>query len=126
LATRHLPAAFAIHNPLVQLKRGYLVTPPTAITDHQLSRSLQIDWSDQTSSHLSHVLLRANCRCAQCVQLRRGGQLPETDPAVALVRLEPVGEQGLNLGFSDGHDRGIYPWSYLHELATSLAMEARA
>lgn len=101
------------------------MNPPTAITDHRLSRCLQIDWADDTSSHLSHALLRANCRCGQCVQLRRSGQLPDTHAAIELTTLEPVGEHGLNLGFSDGHDRGIYPWSYLRELATSTTMEAR-
>jgi DUF971 family protein len=36
--------------------------------------------------------------------------------SLRLVRIEPVGEQALNLGFSDGHDRGIYPWAYLRQL----------
>ena len=27
-----------------------------------------------------------------------------------------IGDKGLNLVFSDGHGRGIYPWAYLREL----------
>lgn len=97
---------------------------PTAIIDHRLSRILQIDWADDTHSFLPHALLRASCRCAQCEQLRRHGQLLETDPTIELVMLNPVGEHGLNLRFSDGHDRGIYPWSFLRGLATSHSTDS--
>jgi DUF971 family protein len=31
--------------------------------------------------------------------------------------LEPVGGFGVNIHFSDGHDRGIYPFVYLKELS---------
>ncbi len=27
-----------------------------------------------------------------------------------------MGDYGINIGFSDGHARGIYPWSYLSQL----------
>jgi DUF971 family protein len=92
---------------------------PLAITNHQRSRALQIDWADERGSHLPHALLRANCPCAQCTQLRRSGSLPDTDPAVELLTLEPVGEHGLSFAFSDGHARGIYPWVYLHALGAN-------
>jgi DUF971 family protein len=61
--------------------------------------------------------LRAACRCAECRRERfdRGAD-PDTDGAtIAEVRL--VGDHALNIAFSDGHDRGIYPWSYLRKLA---------
>jgi DUF971 family protein len=95
-----------------------LAPNPIAVTDHQHSRTLQIDWADGTSSQLPHAYLRASCRCGHCEQLRRTGELPDTDPAVQLVTLEPVGEHGLTLGFSDGHARGIFPWNYLHQLSS--------
>jgi len=34
-----------------------------------------------------------------------------------LTGLQPIGNYAVRLLFSDGHDRGIYPWSYLRELA---------
>jgi len=78
---------------------------------------LEIAWADGHTSRLPHVLLREQCRCAGCEQLRRHGcGAPSSDAALRLVRIEPVGEQGLNLGFSDGHDRGIYPWTFLRQL----------
>jgi DUF971 family protein len=66
--------------------------------------------------------LRAACRCADCRRERLDRDAdPDTGGAtiagttIAEVRL--VGDHALNIAFSDGHDRGIYPWSYLRELA---------
>jgi DUF971 family protein len=36
----------------------------------------------------------------------------------AISQLQPVGDMGLQIVFNDGHDRGIYPWPYLHQLST--------
>ena len=35
---------------------------------------------------------------------------------VKIVRLEPVGNYAVRIAFDDGHDTGLYSWSYLHEL----------
>jgi DUF971 family protein len=35
---------------------------------------------------------------------------------VAITRIEPVGNYAVKLVFSDGHDTGIYSWSYLRKL----------
>ncbi len=92
---------------------------PTDITDHRHSGVLEITWTDGKSSRLGHALLREQCRCAACEQQRRQGQgNPPASPGLRLETIEPVGEHGLNLGFSDGHDRGIYPWAYLRQLGT--------
>jgi len=34
---------------------------------------------------------------------------------VQLSGVEPVGQYAVQLLFSDGHDRGIYPWSLLRQ-----------
>ena len=36
--------------------------------------------------------------------------------AVTITGLEPVGNYALRILFDDGHDSGLYTWSYLHEL----------
>jgi DUF971 family protein len=36
---------------------------------------------------------------------------------VAIAEVRPVGGYAINIAFSDGHDRGIYPWSFLAQLA---------
>jgi prepilin-type processing-associated H-X9-DG protein len=65
--------------------------------------------------------LRAACRCAGCTVARRlGGPAP----AAAGIRIStalPVGGYGLNIGFSDGHARGLFPFSYLDELVAEQA-----
>jgi DUF971 family protein len=35
---------------------------------------------------------------------------------VKIVRLEPVGNYAVRIVFDDGHDTGLYSWSYLREL----------
>ena len=93
---------------------------PTAITDHRVSGVLEIAWSDGTLSRLGHGLLRESCRCATCEQQRRhGAGVPPSDTTLRVVRIEPMGEQALTLAFSDGHDRGIYPFVYLRQLGAS-------
>ncbi len=100
---------------------GVQQAAPRAITDHRASRVLEIAWDDGHVARLPHARLRAACRCAACVQQGRtraasGVPTPDVDPAVALATIAPVGDRGLNLVFSDGHGRGLYPWAYLREL----------
>ena len=93
---------------------------PLAITDHTASGRLEIVWNDGSRSLLPHGLLRASCRCALCMQARRQtNHQPEMPTMVSLTEIHPIGQQGLNLVFSDGHGRGIFPWSYLHELGAA-------
>jgi DUF971 family protein len=91
---------------------------PQAIVDHRSSGILELTWQDHTSARLSHPLLRSRCRCGGCEQqLRRTGHHPEAFPDIRIERIELVGDKGLNLVFTDGHGRGIYPWAYLREIA---------
>jgi DUF971 family protein len=95
-------------------------TAPVALTDHALSGVLEVQWPDGHVSRLPHALLRRGCRCAACEHDRRAlGLEPAADSALRLQTIEPVGQLGLHLAFSDGHARGIYPWPYLRELSLS-------
>jgi DUF971 family protein len=101
----------ALHRPAMAL----------SVTVQSASRLLRIEWDDDTVSALTHGLLRARCRCAACTRLMRDGQAPAVAADVALTDVHAVGDTGLNLVFSDGHGRGIYPWPYLHALGTEAA-----
>ena len=79
-------------------------------------QALTLQWGDGASS-IPAVLLRASCRCAPCQSARLRGQPPAVADGIALVDAVPVGHYALQLVFSDGHDRGIYPWAALKELA---------
>ncbi|MDO9597173.1 MAG: DUF971 domain-containing protein [Azoarcus sp.] len=87
---------------------------PVGVTDHRLSGVLFIEWEDGASSALPHGWLRQRCRCAGCTQRAREGREPPH--AAALTDIRPVADKGLNLVFADGHERGIYPWTYLRAL----------
>ena len=96
-----------------------LAALPSHVVIHQLSRRLELRWPSGYGISLGHARLRSACKCAWCEgQRRRTHRDVPCDADVVLQGVTPVGEQGLQLHFSDGHDRGIYPWSYLQALAT--------
>lgn len=60
--------------------------------------------------------LRLSCKCAHCTRARFDGRFPERFAGIAITEIGDLG-YGLNISFSDGHNRGIYPKSYLLSLA---------
>src|SRR6185437_16242912 len=64
--------------------------------------------------------LRLSCKCAHCTRARFDDRFPERFPGIAITEIGSVG-YGLNIAFSDGHARGIYPQSYLLSLAGAQA-----
>jgi len=66
---------------------------------------------------LDSAKLRRACRCAQCEHIRRtGGELMQPAACVEVEDIQPMG-YGIQIAFTDGHRRGIYPWGYLSTLA---------
>jgi DUF971 family protein len=89
---------------------------------NQASRSgdggtLHVKLDTGISFSLPAVALRAACRCAHCRRARIDGVFPVEFPSVTVAAVTPIGHYAVNLEFSDGHARGIYPWSFLAELA---------
>ena len=60
--------------------------------------------------------LRLSCKCAHCTRARFDDRFPERFPGIAITEIGDLG-YGLNISFSDGHNRGIYPKAYLLSLA---------
>ena len=88
--------------------------PPSAIAlDPQ---GLDVHWGE-VKFRLTAAHLRSQCRCATCKQLALKGAPVIAGNDVQLTNASPVGSYAVQLHFSDGHERGIYPWSYLRELA---------
>jgi DUF971 family protein len=90
---------------------------PLDVVLHAASGRLDVLWSDGQLARLAGPRLRDACRCSACESARRAGKPHAAAADAAVTGLQPVGEMGLQLVFSDGHDRGIYPWPYLHELS---------
>ncbi|WP_439410137.1 gamma-butyrobetaine hydroxylase-like domain-containing protein [Bradyrhizobium sp. DASA03076] len=62
--------------------------------------------------------LRLSCKCAHCTRARFDECFPERFPGIAITEIGDLG-YGLNISFSDGHNRGIYPKPYLLSLAAA-------
>jgi DUF971 family protein len=91
--------------------------PPLSI-DHRLARgSVDILWQDGFQSELPGSFLRSRCRCAECVAIRRAGGEVAASDLTKVVGIVPVGTGAVQLLFSDGHARGIFPWAWLRQLA---------
>jgi DUF971 family protein len=78
--------------------------------------SLSLATADGQRVALSAERLRLACKCAHCIRARFDDRFPEHFPGIAIVQVTDLG-YGLNIAFSDGHNRGIYPKPYLSELA---------
>jgi DUF971 family protein len=77
---------------------------------------LVVTRDDGESAAYGAAALRRACRCAPCLAARLRGAPAAVEAGVTLVDARPVGHYALQLVFSDGHDRGIYPWAYLAAL----------
>ncbi|MEO1467820.1 MAG: DUF971 domain-containing protein [Pseudomonadota bacterium] len=82
--------------------------------------ALAIAWPDRTDT-IPAPVLRARARDAASLRARLDGTAADPAAGLAITGLEAVGAMGVNIAFSDGHDRAIYPWAYLREIADGLA-----
>jgi DUF971 family protein len=93
------------------------------------SRGVTIDWSDGVKAELPNALLRDECPCATCtgahgtVPQKSSYQQPDVSPfqmykpRLAMSSVEPVGNYAIRIYWNDGHNTGIYTWSFLRELS---------
>jgi DUF971 family protein len=90
---------------------------PVEIRLKRAERRLEIDFDDGTHFSLPAEYLRVESPSAE-VQGHGPGQkvLVAGRAKVAIRAVEPVGHYALRILFDDGHETGIYSWSYLHEL----------
>ncbi|WP_050420776.1 gamma-butyrobetaine hydroxylase-like domain-containing protein [Bradyrhizobium tropiciagri] len=79
--------------------------------------ALALTWPDCGIRQVDAVALRRASRAASEIRRQIEGIELTLPPDLHIAALEPIGNYALRLYFSDGHDRGIYPWSYLRELA---------
>ena len=93
---------------------------PVSIDVHKKSATLELSYKNDLKHTLSAEYLRVFSPSAE-VQ----GHTPEQAVLqfgkrnVAFKDLEPQGHYAIKITFTDGHDSGIYSWSYLFELATN-------
>ncbi|MGJ7518756.1 DUF971 domain-containing protein [Pseudomonas baetica] len=88
---------------------------PVAVGNSRSQRQLRLKWPDGREQVLGHAELRRQCPCSQCRAFRLRWMAPMVDERVQVIELTSQG-YGVQLVFSDGHERGIYPWTYLSGL----------
>lgn len=80
---------------------------------------LAILWDDRHPATYSGRELRLSCQCALCQDEWSGErrlQAGDVPDGVVIRDVKPVGRYGLQLGFSDGHNTGIYTFLRLRAL----------
>ena len=93
---------------------GAATRVPLEIVVHRTSRVLEIAFDDGTRYRLPFELLRVYSPSAEVRGHGIGTEVLQTGKReVTIEALEPVGHYGVKPVFSDGHDTGIYSWSYL-------------
>ena len=90
---------------------------PQEITLAADRRSLLIDWGEGRTERATAAAMRDACRSSGSIRTRLNGWAVPAPADLTIVDVRPVGHYAVNLVFSDGHDRGIYPWRYLKEIS---------
>ena len=90
---------------------------PTDIKLHKQSGTLELVYGDKACNILSAEFLRVHSPSAEVRGQGKGQEILQTGKRqIKIVNLEPVGNYAIKLSFSDGHNTGIYSWTYLQEL----------
>jgi DUF971 family protein len=95
---------------------------PTQITVHEVSRVLEVGFSDGRAFRIPFELMRVYSPSAEVQGHGPGQEVLQTGKReVGLTSLAPVGNYAVQPTFSDGHDSGIYSWDYLYWLGERQA-----
>ncbi len=99
-----------------------ITATPVEITVHKQSRTLDIAFDDGAVFALPFEFLRVYSPSAEVRGHGRGQEILQTGKRdVVMTALEPVGNYAVQPHFSDGHNTGIYSWSYLYSLGQNQA-----
>lgn len=79
-----------------------------------------IKYDDGTRLQYPLDYLRNQCPCATCRGHSPGEVEPPNVTGVQLLGISEAGNYALKFAFSDGHDTGIYTWSYLAEIGQEV------
>ena len=90
---------------------------PTEVTVHQTSRVLEIAFDDGARFRIPFELMRVYSPSAEVQGHGPGQEVLQTGKRqVSIEEIAPVGHYAIQPRFSDGHDSGIFSWSYLYRL----------
>jgi DUF971 family protein len=94
---------------------------PSEITLRKNSRLLVVSFEDGMEFNFSFEYLRVYSPSAEVVGHGPGQETLQVGKEnVVITRIDPVGHYAIRLVFDDGHDTGLYSWSYLRELGLNF------
>ena len=98
------------------------ITRPNTVALDDDGRALVVIWIGRPPVRIPAETLWAQCPSAAGRKRRMDGITGSGDPDLRLTHVRPIGNYAVNLSFSDGHDRGVYPWALLEKLAQRPSM----
>ena len=96
-------------------------SPPNIlqINIRRQSRLLSISYENDELREIPFEMLRVYSPSAEVKGHGPGQEVLQYGKANVLIEgIEMVGNYAIKIIFNDGHDSGIYSWSYLYEIAT--------
>jgi len=96
------------------------MTRPTEIKLHQRSRVLELHFDDGFECNLTCEYLRVHSPSAEVQGHGPGQEVLQTGKEdVGIDQITPSGNYAIKIAFDDGHDSGIFTWTYLHGLGVN-------
>lgn len=89
---------------------------PSEIRLAKDKKALIVIWSDGVVENFSAHLLRSGSQSAVSKRQDIEGTRKSNDQSVFITEVHPIGSYAVNIIFSDGYDRGIFPWKFLKTL----------
>jgi DUF971 family protein len=90
---------------------------PTNVKLHKKSAILELVYSPSESYELSAEFLRVHSPSAEVKGHGPGDEVLQFGKqGVVILKLEATGSYAIKPSFDDGHDSGIYSWTYLYGL----------
>jgi len=91
-----------------------------SLTASDDAQTLHISWASGEETSLPASTLRRKARDAWTRREEIDFGSVRVEPGIRITALKHVGAGGVNVHFSDGHDKAIYPFEYLRALSNSF------
>lgn len=92
-----------------------------------IGNELALAWNDETESYFPLEFLRRACPCAACGgepdvmgEVSRVGGITYSNKSFELLGFDLVGGYALQPRWADGHNSGIYSFTYLRRLGEAF------
>ncbi len=99
-----------------------LVVPPKNVAFKKGEAVVTVTWKNGECSTISGSELRRYCACSEC-RARKVVGISVINVSSELADVTLMGHHSLHVKFSDGHERGIYPWAYLYAISQGRGIE---